>query len=57
MIPGFGQDFLSKGGEQESTARLKRLMTLMDSMSDGGEMGALLKYSPRDAETGRPHLF
>ncbi|XP_037071896.1 LOW QUALITY PROTEIN: signal recognition particle 54 kDa protein-like [Pollicipes pollicipes] len=45
MIPGFGQDFLSKGGEQESTARLKRLMTLMDSMSDGeldSQLGAKL---------------
>nr|CAG4643852.1 EOG090X03VW [Lepidurus arcticus] len=35
MIPGFSQDFLTKGGEQESMARLKRLMTIMDSMCDG----------------------
>uniref|UniRef100_A0A8D8WEL8 Signal recognition particle 54 kDa protein n=2 Tax=Cacopsylla melanoneura TaxID=428564 RepID=A0A8D8WEL8_9HEMI len=35
MIPGFSQDFLSKGSEQESMARLKRLMTIMDSMNDG----------------------
>lgn len=35
MIPGFSQDFLSKGGEQESMARLKKLMTIMDSMNDG----------------------
>lgn len=34
MIPGFGPDFLSKGNEQESTHRLKRLMTMMDSMND-----------------------
>ncbi|XP_077861434.1 signal recognition particle subunit SRP54 [Saccoglossus kowalevskii] len=34
MIPGFGSDFLSKGNEQESMARLKRLMTIMDSMND-----------------------
>nr|CAD7445245.1 unnamed protein product [Timema bartmani] len=34
MIPGFSQDFLSKGSEQESMARLKRLMTIMDSMND-----------------------
>ncbi|MCL4127032.1 UNVERIFIED_CONTAM: hypothetical protein GTU68_061856 [Idotea baltica] len=34
MLPGFSSDFLSKGGEQESMARLKRLMTLMDSMTD-----------------------
>ncbi|EAT34712.1 AAEL013076-PA [Aedes aegypti] len=35
MIPGFSQDFMTKGGEQESMARIKRLMTMMDSMSDG----------------------
>jgi signal recognition particle subunit SRP54 len=26
---------MSKGSEQESMARLKRLMTIMDSMNDG----------------------
>uniref|UniRef100_A0A2P2I284 Signal recognition particle 54 kDa protein n=1 Tax=Hirondellea gigas TaxID=1518452 RepID=A0A2P2I284_9CRUS len=36
MLPGFSSDFLTKGGEQESMARLKRLMTMMDSMSDRG---------------------
>lgn len=35
MIPGFSPDFMSKGSEQESMARLKRLMTIMDSMNDG----------------------
>jgi len=34
MIPGFSNDFISKGNEQESVARLKRLMTMMDSMND-----------------------
>lgn len=34
MIPGFSQDFMTKGSEQESVARLKRLMTIMDSMCD-----------------------
>ncbi|KAH8349720.1 hypothetical protein KR084_004757 [Drosophila pseudotakahashii] len=34
MIPGFSQDFMTKGGEQESMARIKRMMTMMDSMSD-----------------------
>ena len=28
------QDFMSKGCEQESQAKLKRLMTIMDSMND-----------------------
>ena len=36
MIPGFSSDFISKGSEQESVARLKKLMTIMDSMSDEG---------------------
>jgi signal recognition particle subunit SRP54 len=34
MIPGFGPDFMTKGNEQESTSRLKKLMTIMDSMAD-----------------------
>ena len=38
MIPGFSNDFLSKGNEQESMARLKKLMTIMDSMNDQGKI-------------------
>jgi signal recognition particle subunit SRP54 len=34
MIPGFSTDFLTKGGEKESSARLKRMMCIMDSMND-----------------------
>lgn len=34
MIPGFGTEFLSKGNEKESAARLKRMMCIMDSMND-----------------------
>ena len=37
MIPGFGPDFMTKGNEQESVARLKKLMTIMDSMCDKGK--------------------
>jgi len=33
MIPGFN-DFMTKGHEKESTDRLKKLMTIMDSMTD-----------------------
>ena len=33
MLPGFSTDFLTKGGEQESMARLKRLMTIMDAVN------------------------
>ena len=42
MIPGFSSDFLSKGNEQESMARLKKLMTIMDSMNDEGTTPWLL---------------
>lgn len=35
MIPGFGADLLKGSTEAESMSRLKRLMTIMDSMSDG----------------------
>ena len=38
MIPGFGQEFMTKGNEQESMARLKKLMTIMDSMNDFGKV-------------------
>ena len=34
MIPGFNSEFMTKGNEKESTARLGRLMTIMDSMND-----------------------
>ncbi|XP_071835133.1 signal recognition particle subunit SRP54-like [Apostichopus japonicus] len=34
LIPGFSSDFMTKGSEQESMARLKKLMTIMDSMND-----------------------
>ncbi|XP_055937564.1 signal recognition particle subunit SRP54 [Argiope bruennichi] len=34
MIPGFSSDFMTKGNEQESMSRLKKLMTIMDSMND-----------------------
>ena len=37
MIPGFGTEFISKSGEQESQARLKKMMCIMDSMNDNGK--------------------
>ena len=41
MIPGFSSDFMTKGNEQESMARLKKLMTMMDSMNDEGRTSTL----------------
>ncbi|KJE91727.1 signal recognition particle [Capsaspora owczarzaki ATCC 30864] len=34
MIPGFDSELITKGSEQESMRRLKRCMTIMDSMTD-----------------------
>ena len=34
MIPGFGNDMMPKGQEKESQAKVKRMMCLMDSMTD-----------------------
>lgn len=42
MIPGFGTEFISKSGEQESQARLKKMMCVMDSMNDNGRFFLLL---------------
>ena len=50
MIPGFSSDFLTKGGEQESMARLKKLMTIMDSMNDEGWL-----FSTSLEEIFKPH--
>eukprot|EP00741_Cyanophora_paradoxa_P020412 tig00021254_g19703.t1 len=34
MIPGFGQELITKGKEKESVQRIKNFMTIMDSMTD-----------------------
>ncbi|UYV70530.1 K02A2.6-like [Cordylochernes scorpioides] len=34
MIPGFSSDFMTKGNEEESKTRLKKLMTIIDSMNN-----------------------
>ena len=45
MIPGFPPDLMSKGGEQESMSRLKKMMTIMDSMNDEGTFCENIKRS------------
>lgn len=37
MLPGFSSELMPKGHEKESQAKIKRYMTMMDSMTDGGE--------------------
>nr|ACO10935.1 Signal recognition particle 54 kDa protein [Caligus rogercresseyi] len=34
MVPGFSQSFMAKGSEQQSQAKLKKMITIMDSMND-----------------------
>lgn len=36
MIPGFSQEFMPKGREKESQAKIKKFTTMMDSMTDEG---------------------
>lgn len=36
MFPGIGPDMFPKGQEKEGMARLKRFMTIMDSMTNKG---------------------
>eukprot|EP00003_Mantamonas_plastica_P021577 TRINITY_DN3517_c0_g2_i1.p1 TRINITY_DN3517_c0_g2~~TRINITY_DN3517_c0_g2_i1.p1 ORF type:complete len:509 (-),score=185.37 TRINITY_DN3517_c0_g2_i1:123-1607(-) len=55
MLPGFGQDLLTKGKEQESMDRLKGFMCTMDSMTDE-ELdcdGALFKQKTRVTRIAR----
>ena len=42
MIPGFTQELMPQGREKESTARLKKFMTIMDSMTDQGGAGKIV---------------
>lgn len=38
MIPGFSAELMPKGREKESQARIKRFMTMMDSMTNEGSV-------------------
>ena len=37
MLPGFSAELMPKGREKESQAKIKRYMTMMDSMTDEGK--------------------
>lgn len=41
MLPGFSAELMPKGREKESSAKIKRYMTMMDSMTDEGKPRAL----------------
>lgn len=37
MLPGFSAELMPKGREKDSQAKIKRYMTMMDSMTDEGK--------------------
>jgi signal recognition particle subunit SRP54 len=38
MLPGFSSELMPKGSEKDGQAKIKRYMTIMDSMTDAGEL-------------------
>ena len=38
MIPGLSAQFIEKGKEKEGQAKIKRYMTIIDSMTEKGEL-------------------
>lgn len=38
MLRGFRAELMPQGHEQESQAKIKRYMTIMDSMTDAGKL-------------------
>lgn len=38
MLPGFSAEMMPKGREKESQAKIKRYMTMMDSMTNEGKL-------------------
>lgn len=40
MLPGFSAELMPKGREKESQAKIKRYMTMMDSMTNEGKSKA-----------------
>jgi hypothetical protein len=47
MLPGFSAELMPKGHEKESQAKIKRYMTMMDSMTNEGEWVLLDKFTFR----------
>jgi len=42
MLPGFSSDLIPQGHENEGSAKLKRYMTMMDSMTNEGMHNELI---------------
>ena len=44
MLPGIGSEVVQKGREKESQAKIKRYMTMMDSMTNEGKRHFLMIF-------------
>jgi signal recognition particle GTPase len=44
MLPGFSSELMPKGHEKEGQAKIKRYMTIMDSMTDAGKQLLVLSF-------------
>jgi signal recognition particle subunit SRP54 len=44
MLPGFSSELMPKGHEKEGQAKIKRYMTIMDSMTDAGKQLLMLSF-------------
>ena len=47
MLPGFSAELMPKGREKESQAKIKRYMTMMDSMTNEGKHLIFLAFLRR----------
>lgn len=46
MLPGFSAELMPKGHEKESQAKIKRYMTMMDSMTNEGKLFLFAGVNP-----------
>jgi signal recognition particle subunit SRP54 len=44
MLPGFNSELMPKGSEKDGQAKIKRYMTIMDSMTDTGKLILMLYF-------------
>ncbi|KAL0415365.1 UNVERIFIED_CONTAM: Signal recognition particle protein 2 [Sesamum latifolium] len=57
MLPGFSQELMPKGREKESQAKIKRYMTMMDSMTNEGNPYSNLQVIIAELDSTNPKLM
>ncbi|KAF5957138.1 hypothetical protein HYC85_004363 [Camellia sinensis] len=55
MLPGFSAELMPKGREKESQAKIKRYMTMMDSMTNEGKQRCFDLFEPKAHERIKDH--